>query len=65
MKRQSLMKTIADMTAGAISPNKLNQITGYLNDWDNVDTADRRFVVDGLMNHINITSEAVKLEWKI
>lgn len=64
-KRQSLMKTIADMTAGAVSPNKLNQISGYLNDWENVDITDRQFVVDGLINQINITSETVKIEWKI
>ena len=59
------MKTIADMTAGAVSPNKLNQISGYLNDWVNVEITDRRFVVDGLINQVNITSETVKIEWKI
>jgi len=64
-KRQSLMKAIADMTAGAVSPNKLNQISDYLNDWVNVDMADKRFVVDGLINKIDITSENVKIEWKI
>jgi len=64
-KRQSLVKAIADMTTGVISPNKLNQISGYLNDWANVDTADRRFVVDGLIHQINITSDNVKIEWKI
>ena len=64
-KRQSLLKAIAEMTAGAVSPNKLNQISGYLNDWANVDITDKRFVVDGLINQINITSETVKIEWKI
>ena len=64
-KRQSLVKAIADMTTGVISPNKLNQISGYLNDWANVDTADRRFVVDGLIHQIKITSDNVKIEWKI
>ena len=64
-KRQSLSKAIADMTAGAVSPNKLNQISGYLNDWSNIDISDKRFVVDGLIHQIKITSENVKIEWKI
>jgi DNA invertase Pin-like site-specific DNA recombinase len=64
-KRQSLVKTIAEMTAGAVSPDKLNQISGYLNDWENIDTEERRFVVDGLIHQVNITSETVKIEWKI
>ena len=64
-KRQSPVKAIADMTAGAVSPNKLNQISDYLNDWPNVDMTDKRFVLDGLINKIDITSENVKIEWKI
>ncbi|MCL1824128.1 MAG: recombinase family protein [Oscillospiraceae bacterium] len=64
-KRQSLAQAIANMTAGAVSPNKLNQISGYLEDWANVDIADRRFVADGLLNQINITSDSVKIDWKI
>ena len=65
MKRQPLIKAIADMTAGAVSPNKLNQISGYLSDWTNIDITDKRFVLDGLINQINLTSDTVKIEWKI
>jgi hypothetical protein len=64
-KRQLLLKAIADMTNDSVAPDKLNQISGYLNDWVNVDIADKRFVLDGLINRINITSESVQIEWKI
>jgi hypothetical protein len=65
MKRQSLAKAIADITVETVSPNKLSQISDYLSDWDNVDVADKRFVVDGLMNRISLTSETAKIEWKV
>jgi len=65
MKRQPLIRAIADMTAGAVSPNKLNQISGYLSDWNNIDITDKRFVLDGLISQINLTSDTVKIEWKI
>ena len=46
------MKAIADMTAGAIPPDILNKISDYLNDWDNVNHTDRRFVADGLIERV-------------
>jgi hypothetical protein len=64
VKRQSLIRAIADMTAGAVSPDKLNQISGYLNDWDNIDVAEKRFVIDGMFNRINVTREKVQYDWK-
>ncbi|MCL2284954.1 MAG: recombinase family protein [Firmicutes bacterium] len=64
-KRQSLTKAIADMSAEAISPHKMNQISGYLGDWDNTSFEDRRLVADGLISHISATSERVRIEWKI
>ena len=64
-KRQSLTKAIADMSAEAISPQKMNQISDYLDDWDNTSFEDRRLVADGLISQIMATSERVKIEWKI
>jgi len=64
-KRQSLMMAIADMTAEAVSPEQIERISGYLDDWDNVDFEDRRFVVDGLISSIHATSDSAKIEWKI
>jgi len=65
VKRQSLLSAIADMTAEAVSPEQIERISGYLNDWDNVDFDDRRYVVDGLISSIHATSEGAKVEWKI
>jgi len=64
-KRQSLMKAIADMTAEALSPKQLNQLTGYINDWENIEFEDRRLAVNGLISQIKATSENVEIDWKI
>jgi len=64
-KRQSLMKAIADMTAKAFSPKKLDQITDYINDWENVGIEQKQFVIDGLISQIKATSELVDIDWQI
>jgi hypothetical protein len=64
-KRQSLTKTIADMTAEAVSPEQIQRISGYLNDWDNVSFEDRRLVVDGLVTQIQATSDSFNVDWKV
>ena len=63
-KRQSLLKAIADMTAGAVSPDKLNRISGYLQDWDNTSFDERQYVADGLISCVKATSEKLLVEWK-
>ena len=64
-QRQSLMKQIADLTAETVSPAKIEQISGYLETWDNVDFEDRLLVADGLISIIRATSERILIEWKI
>jgi len=63
--RQSLMKQIADLTAEAVSPEQMERISGYLDDWDNISYEDRRLVADGLISTIKATSESTQIEWKI
>ena len=64
-KRQGLMKTIADMTQGAVSPSKLNQISDYLSDWVNIGIEDKRFVLDGLIDKFFITKDSLRVEWRV
>jgi hypothetical protein len=64
-KRQSLLLAIADMTAAALPPEKIAQISGYLDDWANVSFDDKREVLDGLVVSIKATSEKALIEWKI
>ena len=64
-KRQSLTKAIADMSANIVSPEHIERITGYLNDWDEASFEDRRLVVDGMITVINATSEKVQIAWKV
>jgi hypothetical protein len=63
-KKQSLVMAIADMSAEAVSPEKIERISGYLNNWDNIDFDDKRLVVDGLISQIRATSESVQVEWR-
>jgi hypothetical protein len=45
-RKQELVKQIAEWTVEAISPEQVNQISGYLDTWDNVSFDDKRRVVD-------------------
>ena len=64
-RRQSLMKAIADMTAETVSPKRLDQISDYINNWENIAIEEKQFVVDGLISQIKATSELVDIDWKI
>ena len=64
-KRQSLMRGIADTTAEAVPHEKIKRISDYLDKWENTDFEAKRFVVDGLISRIKVTSEHMKIDWKI
>jgi len=64
-KRQSLTKAIADMSADAVSPEHIQKISGYLQDWDNVSFEDRRLVVDGMISTMKATGENLQVAWKL
>lgn len=64
-ERQCLAKSIADLTIDTVAPEQMIRISGYLDDWDNVDFDDKRQVVDAMISVIRATSESVKIEWKI
>ena len=62
---QTLIKAIVDMSAEAVSPEKLKRISGHLDSWESTNFEDRRLVVDGLVSLIQATSENIQIEWKI
>ena len=64
-KRQSLMKTIADMRTSTLSPEHAKSISGYLENWEGVSFEDKRLVLDELVSKIQATSERVQIEWKV
>jgi len=64
-KRQSLLKTIADMKTSTLSPQNLERISGYLEDWDDVSVEDKRLVVDSMATIIRATNENTVIAWKI
>ncbi len=64
-RRQGLVKEINELTSEALSPKKIQLLSGYLSDWDNVEFDDKRLVADSLISQIRATNELVQVEWRI
>ena len=64
-RKQELVKQIAELTVEAISPEQVNQISGYLDTWDSVSFDDKRRVVDLMITTIAATSDSLNITWKI
>ena len=64
-RRQTLANEIAKLTAEAVSPEQINTISNYLDDWENVSFEDKQQVVDLMITVIRATSEKLQIEWKI
>ena len=45
-RRQALASEIAKLTAEAVSPEQIDTISNYLDDWENVSFEDKQQVVD-------------------
>ena len=65
LKKQALMKQVADLTDSDIPAGMLTTISGYLDDWDNASHNDRKQVVNSLVSFVRATNENVEIEWKI
>ena len=64
-RKQELVKQIAELTVEAISPEQVNQISGYLDTWDNVSFDDKRRVADLMITTVAATSDRLNITWKI
>jgi len=64
-RKQELVKQIAELTVEAISPEQVNQISGYLDTWDSVSFDDKRRVVDLMITTVPATSDSLNITWKI
>ena len=64
-RRQDISNEIAKLSADAVPAEKIESISGYLDDWENVSFEDKRQVVDALITVIRATNEKVEIEWKI
>ena len=64
-RKQELVKQIAELTVEAISPEQVNQISGYLDTWDSVSFDDKRRVVDLMITTVAATSDSLNITWKI
>jgi DNA invertase Pin-like site-specific DNA recombinase len=65
-KRHRVTKLISEITVQQTSPEEMEKISGYLNNWENLGFDDKRVVLDGLVTSIRATGkgEAVEIEWK-
>ncbi len=61
-RRQALASEIAKLTAEAVSPEQIDTISGYLDDWENVSFEDKQQVVDLMITVIRATSEKLQIE---
>ena len=64
-RRQALTKEISALSAETMSPEQIERLSVYLNQWEEIDFEDRRQVADGLISQIRATDEHVSIEWKI
>ena len=64
-RKQELLARIAELAVEAISPEQVNQISGYLDTWENVSFDDKRRVVDLMITTIAATSDSLNITWKI
>ena len=60
-----LAKEISALSAETMSPEQIERLSVYLNQWEEIDFEDRRQVADGLISQIRATDEHVSIEWKI
>ena len=63
-RKQKLAKEIADLSAELVSPEQLQQISGYLDSWEEVSFEDKRHVIDLMISVIYATSEKIDIIWK-
>ncbi|NRR05572.1 hypothetical protein HP570_25495 [Brevibacillus sp. RS1.1] len=63
--KQSLVKEIAELTVETISPEQVQQISGYLDTWETVSFDDKRRVLDLLVTTVEATSDKMNITWKI
>lgn len=64
-RKQALVKEIADLTVDTISPEQVQQISGYLDTWETLSFDDKRRVLDLLVTTVEATSEKMNITWKI
>ena len=65
MELAQVESEIAKLTAEAVSPEQIDTISNYLDDWENVSFEDKQQVVDLMITVIRATSEKLQIEWKI
>ena len=64
-RHKSLCHEISEISAKAMPPEQIKQLTDYLDNWDDVSFDDKRIVLDKLVDIIYATSEQIEIKWKI
>jgi DNA invertase Pin-like site-specific DNA recombinase len=64
LQRQALMREIATLTLDTIPAKQINEISNYLDTWDDVSFEDKKKVADSLIKLIFATSASIEIQWK-
>ena len=64
-RRQTLADEVAKLTAETVSPEQMDTISDYLDDWENVSFEDKQQVASLMITVVRATSEKMQIEWKI
>ncbi len=64
-QKQEVIQKIAELSMDTISSERVKEISGYLDTWDEVAFDDKRKVVDLMISKIFATSEKINIIWKI
>ena len=64
-KLAQVEREIAKLSAAAVSPEQIDTISNYLDDWENVSFEDKQQVVDLMITVICATSGKLQIEWKL
>ena len=59
------MTQIADMTAKAVSPDRIRRVSADLENWETLAFEDRRLVADTLIAKVRATDQEIQIEWII
>jgi len=65
LRRLTLTKLLADLTAAEVPPTQMTLAYGYLEHWDYMSLEDKRQVADSLINVVRATGRNIEIEWKI
>lgn len=64
-QRQEIVDEITNLSTEVATPEQLEKIVFYLNNWEKTSFEDKRRTLDGLVSVIKASEQSVEIRWKI